>query len=459
MIPISKQFRSFVERHPALAFGLMAMLSIAAALLSCPWLLSLFLFTFFLYPIKRALPILLLAGALFYAVERQFPYPDISKEGLKGYARLSIEQLSRQQTKTGFKYIYKGKISGFWRKDDLQFVPSLAGTQFYLPFLETVQPRPIADADYLILCDVKPISGRWMLIDKAASSEWKRLNTSFKLAEKRFHAKEWVNDFIKSRFHSPPVRSFLSGIITGSFDDKELFASFQQLGLIHLLAISGFHFSLLAALLSTLLKPLPDQWRSSLVAFILSVYFLFLGWGPSVLRAWMTILLFYGSSLFERFSNPLNALGTALLLSLLMDPLLLLNIGFQFSFLTTAAILVLNAPCLALINRFFPLRPFKEASSLSLTAQHAYIFLRFTASNLSLGLATTIPALPLSLIHFGFFPPASLLYNLFFPAMTGLSMSLLLAGIVATPIEPLARLLHLTNDYFTSFLLNLASES
>ncbi len=458
MNPLSKQLRIFAECHPALLYGLIAAIATASALFSFPWLLSLLLGTFLFYPFKRLLPILLLAFALFYTVDRRYPHPNIPKEGLKGYARLSIEQLSKQQSKAGFKYIYKGRITGFWGKDDLKFEPSLAGAQFYLPFMETVQERPLADADYLILCEVKPISSRWMLIDKAAASEWKKLEGRLNLAEWRFHAKEWVNNFIKRQFHSPPVRSFLSGIMTGSFDDKELFASFQQLGLIHLLAISGFHFSLLAALLSTLLKPLPDPWRAPLVALILTIYFLFLGWGPSVLRAWMTILLFYGSSLFERFSNPLNALGTALLLSLLIDPLLLVNIGFQFSFLTTAAILLLNAPCLALINRFFPERSFQEASKLSLAAKHSYILLRFTASNLSLGLATSIPALPLSLIHFGFFPPASLFYNLFFPAMTGLSMSLLLAGILASPIEPLARLLHLINDYFTSFLLNLTAD-
>jgi competence protein ComEC len=325
-----------------------------------------------------------------------------------------------------------------------------------LTFTEKSRTHPQANSDYLLYCKVIKTKGKTLQLQQAEHTEWKRIPYTYTLAEKRFWAKKWVNDTIKSLFRSPPVQSFLSGIVTGDFDDRALFDSFKELGLLHLLAISGFHFNILAALLSALLGLLlPEKYRPHALVLCLSTYFLFLGLGPSVLRAWMTILLFYSAAFASRFSDPINSLGAGLLFSLLIDPYLFMNIGFQFSFATTAAILYLNKPTSALLDRFFPKHTYNDVIRYPISSQHAYLLLRFTLSSLSLTIATSLTAFPLSLLLFGSFPLLSMAYNLFFPFLVTVSVSLLMAGLIVTPLYPLSMMIHRFNDYFTSFILNL----
>lgn len=407
-------------------------------------------------PKKEACLAILFGLLAFFSTSFRHPIPILPEEGWRGYLQISPERLSYQTSSRGGKWIYRGEIEGFWHLDDAKPEPSLKGCRFYLPLQDKGEAHPAANSSYLIRCRILPLPERLILVKEAEKSSWEKTSGFNSLAELRFIAKRKVNQFIEMKFSSAPVRSFLSGLVTGEFHDKELSTSFQELGLIHLLAISGFHFSLLASILKLFLKPFaPERYLPPLLGSILSLYFLFLGWGPSVLRAWMTILLVYFAAYAERFSSPLNTLGCALILSLLIDPQLILNIGFQFSFLTTLAILLFQKPCQEQINLLFPPYSLQEIGNFSLPSQQGYLFLRFLLQNLSLGIATTIFALPMSLWIFGYFPLLSPFYNLFFPFLVSLSMTLLIAGLFATPIPPLSDAIHLCNDYFTSFILNL----
>lgn len=421
-------------------------------MLQLPYALPL-LFICLLFSSKIKKIAALLLGILAWGVTfLSYPEPHVPEEGAWGYAEISIDRLSMKNSRNGTQFLYKGVIKNFWAKEAL----IVQNAPYYLTFTEKTRAHPQANGDYLLYCKVSKTKSKTLLLQQAEHSEWKALPYTFSLAEKRFWAKKWVNDKIKSLFRSPPVQSFLSGIVTGEFDDRALFDSFKELGLLHLLAISGFHFNILAGLLSALLGMLlPDKYRPHALIFFLSAYFLFLGLGPSVLRAWMTILLFYSAAFAGRFSDPINSLGVGLLLSLLIDPYLFMNIGFQFSFLTTAAILFLNKPTSLFLDRFFPKHSFNDLIRYPLSSQHAYLLLRCTLNSLSITIATSITALPLSLLLFGSFPILSIAYNLFFPFLVTVSVSLLMAGLVLTPVYPLSMAIHQLNDYFTSFILNL----
>lgn len=441
-----------MDPYPALVYGLSFALGIASALLQMPYLLLILpSFLFFTSGIKRFLAPLI--GSIAWMITAiSYPEPEIAQEGSWGYAEISIDRLSLQTTRKGRQYIYRGLLKNFWEEDRL----IAQNAPFYLTFTEKTRVHPQANSDYLLYCKVVKSNGKVLLLQQTERSEWIPLPYTFSLAEWRYQAKKWVNDAIKSQFHSPPVQSFLSGIVTGEFDDRELFASFKELGLLHLLAISGFHFNILAGLLSFFLgKILPEKYQSQALILILSLYFLFLGLGPSVLRAWMTILLFYSAAFAGRFSDPLNSLGVGLFFSLLINPYLFLNVGFQFSFLTTGAILLLNHPVSSILDRLFPKYPLETVLQFPVSSKHAYLLLRFSLSSLSLTIATSLAAFPLSLGLFGSFPLLSLAYNLFFPFLVSVSVSLLVAGLLFTPISPLSWLIHKTNDYFTSFILNL----
>lgn len=437
----------FFTRFPALYYALFVASAITIALQQqFIWglaALATLCFLFWRTPWRPCLGILLAATAYMWTISH-LELVQLPEEGVVGCSQIHIEQVSLQRSRFGSHYLYKGSIKHFWGPISCKNQP------FYLKIAANKE-RPPAHLDYLVVGTLFPSKGRRVQLTPTPHLSWTPIEATFSPAETRFWMKSRVAHWIKSHFHSPPVATFLSGLITGEFDDPQLIVDFSRFGLLHLLAISGFHFSILATLLSKIFQPfVRPQWLSWILLMALTGYFLFLGWGPSVLRAWMTILVFYHASLTERRSDPLNALGLALLISLCIDPLLLENLGFQFSFLTTAAILLFQKP----IHKAFENNKKTIEPPLPPLAYQGKLLLKITTNNLSLSAATLFIALPLSLFYFQKFPLLSLLYNLFFPPLVGVSMTLLILGLLASPLPWLAAKIHITNDYFTSFLLN-----
>lgn len=448
--------RLFFNHHPALFFALSAIGGISASLegsfhffwISClptiPYLLK--------GEWKRPLTSYFFAATLFLLCPFPFTPFEIPAKGVKGYAKIHIESVSQQSFHHQKGWVYKGTILHFfgerqWKKGKYPF---------FLALKEPLEERPKADSDYLVKGQILPGKGKRFIIKSNPHTLWEPLENTFSFAEMRFQAKQKVKYWIESYYSSPPASLLLVGLLIGEFDDAELKRDFGRFGLLHLLAISGFHFSVLAGLFNRFFRLFfSERQVSVLLIALLSAYFFFLGWGPSVVRAWMTIAFFYGACLNKRQSRPLNSLGAAVLLAILIDPLLLENLGFQFSALTTAAILLFYAPSFQLLTQFFPNRPLKSVLEWPVFDRYAYLILSFFKSSGALTLATTWIALPLSLYYFQFFPLLSLIYNLFFPFLVSISMNLLIFGLIFSFFPPLAKTIHTINDFFTSFFLNL----
>jgi competence protein ComEC len=187
----------------------------------------------------------------------------------------------------------------------------------------------------------------------------------------------------------------------------------------------------------------------------LSIYFLFLGYSASIFRAWISCMIGLGGGLGRRNSCALNTLGVALLTILLLDPLQIAHLGFQFSFLTTVSILLLYPCCDLVLQHILQKRSLSQMVDMDRMNQHGYCFLTFFRQGIALTLAVNLTAFPLMLYYFEKFPLLSLLYNLFFPFLITLSMLLLLlGGVTALFCTPLAECCHLFNQHFTHFVLN-----
>ena len=448
-------FRRFFSRYPAFGFGLIAAFGALIGLHRLPICLILLIpISFLLYPDQKTrISSFALGMTAFFVVFHTIYFPEIPKEGVIGKARISIEHLSLSSTSHQSSYIYKGKILAF-SGDGIE----IKGVPFYLTLPSKKKTRPLANCDYEISCLLKEGRGLLAILKPLPKTEWTPIG-SYSLSETRFHLKQSFRAWMEKQFTSPSTIQFLSGLVIGEFDDKTLRQDFGRFGLLHLLAISGFHFSIIASLLLLILRPFfQDKALNLVLIIVLSLYFAFLGWGPSILRAWFTLLLYLGAYFHEKFSSPINSLGACLLIASFIDPSLIENLGFQFSFLTTGAILFLLEPTLNIFNRIFPKRPLDTVLGWSWTDQISYIFLGFIKNGLGLSCATTCTALPISLYYFGTFPLLSLVYNIFFPFLVSISMSLLLLGSLLSFFPFLSHPVHLANDYFTSFILNLTYE-
>ena len=148
----------------------------------------------------------------------------------------------------------------------------------------------------------------------------------------------------------------LSSIVLGSkavnlpYDTRTLF---NQVGLAHILAASGYQVSLLVGTVLLLGKSLSPRLRFTLGLLTLLFYLGLTGFQPSVTRAgvmWLAILV---TVFGDRRVKPLGSLLVAVTVLLLIMPVWVWDLGFQLSVLATLGIIV-TAPYLEKKFDFLP---------------------------------------------------------------------------------------------------------
>lgn len=278
------------------------------------------------------------------------------------------------------------------------------------------------------------------------------------LAERRYQWKETFRTSLQKNL-SPRSASLLASLATGDVEDRLLRYEFSRTGLQHLLAISGFHFALLVAFISGCLKTfLPQRSRIYLLLAALSLYFLFVGSAPAILRSFCTALLYFFGKLLNKEAPPLNLLGGCILIELLLDPLATSQISFQLSFVSCAGLLLLFPLFDQALQKFLPKRCASQLQMLTPLSSFGYIICSLFRKSLGLTLAVNLTLLPLLLYHFHTFPLLGLIYNLFFPLAISAALFLLLMSLsIYAVYSPLSKPLFWILDQWTSFLLELIS--
>ena len=147
---------------------------------------------------------------------------------------------------------------------------------------------------------------------------------------------------------SPDARALVPALVVG--DDQQMsdavVADFRTCGLTHLAAVSGTNLTLVVGFLVVLARWVGVRARGLTVVGVLGVvgFVLLARPEPSVLRAAaMGSVALVGMSARGRDTG-VRALGVAVLVLLLLDPWLVLSIGFVLSSLATAGILFLGPP-------------------------------------------------------------------------------------------------------------------
>jgi competence protein ComEC len=381
----------------------------------------------------------------FYAISTIWHSP-IPEKGAEGIAWIHIEKITLKRGGREAGWSYKGTLRHFFGAVEAHQLP------FTLK-LRAKSPRPLADRDYLVHATLYPTRGKGVKLIPS-DAPWEDAGF-YSVGEVRYKLKAMMENLIDTRYSSPPAVHFLKGLLLGDFDERSLRDDFAQLGLLHLLAISGFHFSLLAEILRRLFSPfLPFRITCLLMLFLLCGYFFLLGFGPSVVRAWLTCMVVFGGFAVYLRSFSLNVLGAAVLASLLIDPLMIVNVGFQLSAGVTASILLFFPFFKKQLGKIFPKRSLDELDAGPLADHAGYLILSGFRSSIALTLSTLPFALPLTLYYFHQFPLLSLFYNLFFPFFVSISLFLLLLSFLPWVGIVIGK----GNDYLTSFFLNMTYE-
>ena len=154
-------------------------------------------------------------------------------------------------------------------------------------------------------------------------------------------------DFLYKRCEMIDEKGYLTMLIYGKKNiDADTYSYLQDLGVVHLFAISGLHISIFTMLLEALLKKIKMGLRNFIIIIFLIIYASLLGFPASVMRALtMFIFLKIFSFLKEKFKMSFKTYEIMLLstsILLIINPYFLYDTGFLYSNLCTFGLVFYN---------------------------------------------------------------------------------------------------------------------
>lgn len=187
-------------------------------------------------------------------------------------------------------------------------------------------------------------------------------------------------DRVRNLF-SPSAGGMINALVFGEESGlpPDLVNSYQTLGIIHLLAVSGMHVVLIFGCLYIigLRIGIVKEYLILFLILCLPLYVVLTGSAPSIIRAGLTASFFLAGALLKRRRLlSTDALGLACCLMIFYDPHVLFDLGFQLSFAVTFMILV-SGPVIAKhyasgITRAFWLSVVSQLASFPIIVFHFY---------------------------------------------------------------------------------------
>ena len=143
---------------------------------------------------------------------------------------------------------------------------------------------------------------------------------------------------------APLVNALLTG--DRSSLDGSVMNSFRDSGASHILALSGLHLGIIYGILLKVTSifgkhPTVKAVRSLIIISLCGIYTLATGASPSLVRAFLFILINETARLTHRSNNPLRVYCAALFIQTAIDPQVISSTGFQLSYLAMAGIFLL----------------------------------------------------------------------------------------------------------------------
>ena len=222
--------------------------------------------------------------------------------------------------------------------------------------------------------------------------------------------------------HYPlPVQNLINALMFGQRQDMEkgMNSDYINAGVIHVLAISGLHFTLLFAIFNWLLAPLKRFRKFGATGHFISIlvlmwlFALITGLSASVVRAVVMFSFLMTGELLARRVNTLNSLAISALVLLLAKPAFLFDAGFQLSYMAVLGIVVLQ--------------PFYKKWKRS-----KYTLIAKTQDLVAVSLAAQVFVLPISLYYFNQFPLLFLIANII---VIPLSDIILILGLITLALN------------------------
>jgi len=206
-------------------------------------------------------------------------------------------------------------------------------------------------------------------------------------------------DLFKTSGINQETFEVISALVLGnkSFLQKETKLQFAKAGAMHVLAVSGLHVGIVSSIIYMILHVLFRKrfLLFQLVVVVSSIWlFAFItGLSVSVQRAAIMFSLFSVSLILKRQTSAYNTLAAAAFISILINPFVIFDVGFQLSYIAVLSILYFS-PFLIKLFRF------------------KFKLLKYFWGIIAVSIAVNIGTIGISSFYFEVLPGLSLLSNI-----------------------------------------------
>ncbi len=137
--------------------------------------------------------------------------------------------------------------------------------------------------------------------------------------------------------------SYLKLFIIGDKSEiSDTYENYKDIGIAHLLAISGMHIGILIYLIKKITFFLTKNMQGIIICIILLFYTFIVSFTASVLRVVTTYFLNYLNEVFELKLSRFKILYFSMLILLFINPFYIFNVGFIYSFLCSFSLILIN---------------------------------------------------------------------------------------------------------------------
>lgn len=224
--------------------------------------------------------------------------------------------------------------------------------------------------------------------------------------------------------------AFFLGTTGGMTQERR--RDFAAAGTVHLFAVSGLHVGMAAMLILLLLRFTPFVFRCFAAALLVWCYVLLTGAAVPALRAGFMIGLFLCFRGLLLSVSPLRIMGIAAAVIIIADPDALYSIGFHYSFLITAVLLLLAEKLndLRLLqSRHLEIMPF---NAFTLRERRKFYFGFSLQALLVSGFAAALAGSVVSLYHTMALTPGAVIANWFTMPVLGLLFAMFPVKLLAS---------------------------
>jgi competence protein ComEC len=235
-----------------------------------------------------------------------------------------------------------------------------------------------------------------------------------------FMARNYCDKTLKKYIPNPEAYGLATALVLGIKENltDEVKNAYSNSGIMHILAVSGMHVTLLFQILLFVLMPFHKNKRTkfyvlSFALFTLWFYAFITGLSASVLRAVVMFTFILGADFLSRKPKIYNILGISAFVMCLFDPYLIFDVGFQLSYLAVFGIVFFHPLFYQLLKIPFPIKQKKENKVLYWLRKRPSWLLDSAWQVVCVSLAAQITTSPIALLYFHQFPNYFLLSNLF----------------------------------------------